>query len=120
MDDIEAAIALLDDETDVVITGYPADKNPYFNMVERKADGSVGLVVPSGASSRQAAPTVYAETALVEDCPQPGPETAVACCARGSLHGCNIAGHQAALANDWAGAKPHYQKVCAAGVRIAR
>lgn len=71
-----------------------------------------------GAVRTCAAPTVYAETALVEDCPQPGPETAVACCARGSLHGCNIAGHQAALANDWAGAKPHYQKVCAAGVRI--
>jgi hypothetical protein len=71
-----------------------------------------------GAVRTCEAPTVYAEIALIEDCPQPGPETAVACCARGSLHGCNIAGNQAALANDWAGAKPHYLKVCVAGVRI--
>lgn len=71
-----------------------------------------------GEAATCAAPVAFVETAMVEDCPQPGPESAAACCARGSLHGCNIAGHQAALANDWAGAKPHYQKVCAAGVRI--
>ena len=65
-----------------------------------------------------AAPVAFVETAMVEDCPQPGAESAAACCARGSLHGCNIAGHQAALANDWPGAKPYYLKVCAGGVRI--
>jgi CMP-N-acetylneuraminic acid synthetase len=57
--DIEAAIALLDADTDVVITAYPADKNPYFNMVEPKPDGAVGLVVASHATSRQEAPPVY-------------------------------------------------------------
>ena len=43
------------------------------------------------------APVVFVEKPLVEDCPQPGKETAAACCERGSLHGCNISGHQHAL-----------------------
>ena len=59
VNDIENAIALLDDDTDVVITAYPAEKNPYFNMVEQQADGSYGLVVASDAVSRQGAPAVY-------------------------------------------------------------
>ncbi|OYX42514.1 MAG: flagellar modification protein B [Rhodobacterales bacterium 32-67-9] len=58
--DISAAIALLDAETDVVITGYEAEKNPYFNMVEVGSDGRVGLVKPLGhtVTSRQEAPEV--------------------------------------------------------------
>lgn len=61
IDDIEAAVALLDDDTDVVITAYQSDKNPYFNMVERKDGGEwVGLVNPSDVVARQAAPKVYA------------------------------------------------------------
>lgn len=60
LEDIEGAIALLDESTDVVITGYRSDKNPYFNMVEQKADGRFGLVVSSDAVARQAAPPVYA------------------------------------------------------------
>lgn len=71
-----------------------------------------------GGATACAAPMVFDETPLIEDCPQPGNETAAACCARGSLHGCNIAGHQLALGNAWAEAKPYYLKVCAAGVRI--
>lgn len=65
--DIEAAAALLDDETDCVITGYPADKNPYFNMVETRADGHVGLVkvLPEGVTSRQAAPKVWSMNASI-------------------------------------------------------
>ena len=60
--DIEAAVAMLDADTDAVITGYPADKNPYFNMVEAKDDGNIRLVNPleGGVASRQAAPAVYA------------------------------------------------------------
>lgn len=60
--DISAAIALLDAETDVVITGYEAEKNPYFNMVEVRPDGTVGLVKPLGhmVTSRQEAPEVLA------------------------------------------------------------
>lgn len=71
----------------------------------------------SGATTC-AAPNVYVEKPLGEDCPQPGRESIAACCARGSLHGCNALGHQRALAGDWAGAKPEYLKVCTAGVRV--
>lgn len=65
--DIETALELLDADTDVVITAYQSDKNPYFNMVERKADGNVRLVkpMPGGVASRQAAPTVYSMNASI-------------------------------------------------------
>jgi CMP-N,N'-diacetyllegionaminic acid synthase len=65
--DIEACLALLDDSTDVVITGYPAEKNPYFNMVERQSDGNVRLVkaLPGGVVARQSAPPVFAMNASV-------------------------------------------------------
>jgi CMP-N,N'-diacetyllegionaminic acid synthase len=61
-DDILACIELLDERTDVVITGYPAEKNPYFNMVELDAAGLACLSKkPAGAvTSRQEAPAVYA------------------------------------------------------------
>ena len=65
--DIQACAALLDDETDVVITGYESDKNPYFNMVEMKGDGYYGRVcVPAHeAAGRQAAPKVFAMNASI-------------------------------------------------------
>lgn len=65
--DIEAAAAMLDDQTDCVITAYPSDKNPYFNMVERQADDNVRLVKPlaGGVTSRQAAPKVYSMNASI-------------------------------------------------------
>lgn len=61
-EDIAGTYALLDDDTDVVFTGYVADKNPYFNMVEARPDGSVGLVKTGDppVTSRQMAPVVYA------------------------------------------------------------
>ncbi len=61
-EDITATLALLDDTTDVVITGCLTDKNPYFSMVERKPDGSIGLVakVEGGFVTRQMAPPVFA------------------------------------------------------------
>jgi CMP-N,N'-diacetyllegionaminic acid synthase len=65
--DIEACLALLDASTDAVITGYEADKNPYFNMVEAAPGGGVQLVktVPGGVVARQAAPKVYAMNASI-------------------------------------------------------
>ncbi len=65
--DIQRCIDMLDDETDVVITAYPAEKNPYFNMVELKPDGNVGLVkqLAGGVVARQQAPVVYAMNASV-------------------------------------------------------
>ena len=65
--DIDACLALLDDETDVVITGYEAEKNPYFNMVEMGGDGGVRLVKKpaQGVHTRQSAPRVYAMNASI-------------------------------------------------------
>ena len=61
VEDVVACMKLLDATTDVVITGYEADKNPYFNMVETRPDGSVGLVKGEGkVVARQLAPKVYA------------------------------------------------------------
>lgn len=71
-----------------------------------------------GGATSCSTPIIFEEKLLVEDCPQPGKETATDCCARGSLHGCNIAGHQLALRNEWLQAKPYYLKVCTAGIRI--
>jgi CMP-N-acetylneuraminic acid synthetase len=61
VDDIDASLALLTDDVDVVITGYVAEKNPYFNMVEDKGKGNFGLVCPpaSAVVARQQAPAVY-------------------------------------------------------------
>ncbi len=67
VDDIQACAAMLDAETDVVITGYDSDKNPYFNMVERKASGFYERVCKPEAEvlGRQAAPAVYAMNASI-------------------------------------------------------
>ncbi len=71
-----------------------------------------------GGADTCAAPVTYRETALVEDCPQPGPKTPEACCASGRLHGCNIVGHRLALEQRWYDAASEYLKVCAGDVRI--
>jgi CMP-N-acetylneuraminic acid synthetase len=65
--DIRACLTLLEPGADVVITGYESDKNPYFNMVERRPGGTVGLVKPPERelTGRQAAPKVYAMNASV-------------------------------------------------------
>ena len=67
LDDIRTCVAMLDGETDVVITGYVSDKNPYFNMVEKKASGYFERVCkPEGeVLGRQAAPAVYAMNASI-------------------------------------------------------
>ncbi len=66
-EDIQACIELLDDETDLVITGYEADKNPYFNMVEPRDENYVTLVksVDGGVVARQQAPKVYSMNASI-------------------------------------------------------
>lgn len=67
VEDIRACAALLDADTDAVITGYVSDKNPYFNMVERKANGFYERVCrpATEAAGRQSAPTVYAMNASI-------------------------------------------------------
>lgn len=65
--DIDACLGLLVAGVDAVITGYEADKNPYFNMVEVAGDGAVQLVKTTlgGVVARQTAPTVYAMNASI-------------------------------------------------------
>jgi CMP-N-acetylneuraminic acid synthetase len=65
--DIKTCLAMLDDQTDVVITAYESDKNPYFNMVEMQPDGNIRLVKPleGGVVARQAAPKVYSMNASI-------------------------------------------------------
>lgn len=60
--DIDDALALLDEQTDVVVSGYPAEKNPYFNLVEAQPDGTVELVKRPDQLilGRQSAPPVWA------------------------------------------------------------
>jgi len=67
-DDIVGAVAL-QHEADVksVITGSRSHRSPYFNLVERTADGSVRLAksLPSGVLRRQDAPATFDMNASV-------------------------------------------------------
>ena len=65
--DIQTCFSMLDADTDVVITGYEADKNPYFNMVEIKANGFYERVCLPGSEvlGRQSAPKVFAMNASI-------------------------------------------------------
>jgi len=65
--DIVDCLALLDADTDAVITAFESDKNPYFNMVEYKPDGNVSLVCPPAGTvvARQQAPKVYSMNASI-------------------------------------------------------
>lgn len=65
--DIETCIDLLDESTDAVITAFESEKNPYFNMVEEKSDGRIGLVCDTlhGVVARQLAPPVYSMNASI-------------------------------------------------------
>lgn len=65
--DIRSCIDLLDDRTDAVITAYPSDKNPYFNMVEYKQDGSIKPVkaLSSQFFTRQSSPSVFSMNASI-------------------------------------------------------
>jgi len=51
---------------DVVITVTDAQRSPYFNMVRKNADGTVGLVIPPQTKviRRQDVPTIYDMTTV--------------------------------------------------------
>jgi CMP-N,N'-diacetyllegionaminic acid synthase len=57
----ECVNQLLSGTADLVATAYEAERNPYFNMVELKADGFARIVKSPEVPivCRQAAPTVY-------------------------------------------------------------
>lgn len=65
---IEGAIKMmLDNDTDVVITGYEPERNPYFNMMEL-SDGKYATMVKKTEKPivrRQDAPVVYSLTPAV-------------------------------------------------------
>ena len=65
--DIQTCFRMLDETTDVVITGFLADKNPYFNMVELKANGFYERVCQPDKEvfGRQSAPEVFAMNASI-------------------------------------------------------
>ncbi len=56
--------ALLSTSADVVITVREAERNPYFNMVRRDADGSVHLAIEGVFHRRQDAPELYDVTTV--------------------------------------------------------
>ncbi len=60
--DIESCLDVFEDGgADVVITVANAHRSPYFNMVAKNPDNTVGLVIPltSSIARRQDAPVVY-------------------------------------------------------------
>lgn len=65
--DVRACAEMLDSDTDVVITGYVSEKNPYFNMVEQKPGGYYERVCrpQDEVLGRQGAPAVYAMNASI-------------------------------------------------------
>jgi CMP-N,N'-diacetyllegionaminic acid synthase len=66
--DIIGAVALLESTgASNVITGAPARHSPYFNLVEARADGSVGLskTLPTAVLRRQDAPACHDMNASV-------------------------------------------------------
>ena len=65
--DITSCLSLLGEDTDVVITGYASDKNPYFNMVELSDNGFAYLSkeLEHSVVTRQSAPRVHAMNASI-------------------------------------------------------
>ncbi|MBX3658726.1 MAG: acylneuraminate cytidylyltransferase family protein [Ramlibacter sp.] len=57
--DIAAALDTAPD-AQLVVSVTPTGDNPYFNLVEQRADGSVHLCKGDGSTRRQDAPPVYA------------------------------------------------------------
>ena len=51
--------ALLENQTDIVISVRDAERNPYFNMVRRDEDGAVHLAVEGKFHRRQDAPELF-------------------------------------------------------------
>jgi len=68
-EDVSGAIASLERDAtlDALVTVYPAERSPYFNMVEAKGDGSFVLVKrpPEPVLRRQDAPPVFSITPAV-------------------------------------------------------
>ncbi len=59
-DDLDGCLARAsaDDAPGLVVSAFDSGCNPYFNLIELQADGSVTLSKGAGLAARQAAPTV--------------------------------------------------------------
>ena len=63
--DIEACLAMLSDDTDMVITVTPSSRSPYFNMVTRDEEGTSQKVCGDETiSRRQDVPNTYDMTTV--------------------------------------------------------
>jgi CMP-N,N'-diacetyllegionaminic acid synthase len=60
-EDVRAAVALLKDGVPNVLTAMHARRSPYFNLIERAADGEINVAksIPGGVLRRQDAPPCY-------------------------------------------------------------
>lgn len=68
VEDVQAAITMLRNaEAEICLGITPAQRNPYFNMVKREADGRVQLLnkMEKAVSGRQYAPPAYDITTVV-------------------------------------------------------
>jgi N-acylneuraminate cytidylyltransferase/CMP-N,N'-diacetyllegionaminic acid synthase len=68
VDDIRGAVAMQQETgASSVITGAPSHRSPYFNLVERRADGSVAVckALPASVERRQDAPRTFDMNASV-------------------------------------------------------
>jgi N-acylneuraminate cytidylyltransferase len=64
-EDVDACIEhLMNSDADVVIAVKPAERNPYFNMVQIDEAGYAHLVIPTDKITRQTVPPVYDITAV--------------------------------------------------------
>ena len=63
LNDLQAAFGIIDSDKDAInlFSVSPAGRNPYFNMVEQKADGFYNIVKSSNENffTRQSSPVVY-------------------------------------------------------------
>lgn len=61
MNDLNAAFEMVNRDTEAlnIFSVNPANKNPYFNMVEKQENGYFGLVKKGIFLTRQSAPAVY-------------------------------------------------------------
>ncbi len=75
------------------------------------------VLAPTGGPAQCTPARTFREVPLAMDCPAFTAEAAKSCCDEGKLQGCNTLGNTSALGGNWAGALPHYRKVCAAGIR---
>ncbi len=71
-----------------------------------------------GDPARCVPPVQFTEVPLPQDCPKALVDGgAEACCARGSMQGCNVLGTRLGLKGQWEQASVHYLQVCRAGIR---